>query len=163
MTQATTTRSTTAHTAVQTSAQTPARTPAPRRRRANVALWVLQYVTAALYVFAALPKLTSNPQAVAGFDAIGFGDWFRYLIGTLELAGAVALLIPVLCGVAGIAFVGLMIGATITQITVFHGQMAAFPAMIGVVVAVIAWARRDRTRRLVHLVRTYHRPRAAAA
>ncbi|MBT2366670.1 DoxX family protein [Streptomyces sp. ISL-10] len=41
-----------------------------------------------------------------------------YLVGGLELAGAVALVIPILAGVSAIALMGLMIGAFVTQITV---------------------------------------------
>jgi uncharacterized membrane protein YphA (DoxX/SURF4 family) len=127
--------------------------PTTRRRAANVALWVLQVVTAAMFIFGAVAKLGSEQQSVEGFDRIGFGDWFRYLIGTLELAGSIALLIPILCGLAGLAFIGLMVGATITQATVFDGDMVAMPLIMLVAVAIIAWGRRDRTRQLVTLLR----------
>src|SRR5215813_12603480 len=82
-------------------------TPASRRRVGNVALWSLQVVTAAVFVMAAVPKLTADPQAVAGFTALGLGTSGMYLIGALEIAGAVALLIPRLAGLAGVAFIGL--------------------------------------------------------
>lgn len=127
---------------------------AAQGRAGNIALWVLQVVTAAMFVMAAVPKLTGNPQAVASFDAIGFGDWFRYLIGVLEVAGAVALLIPLLSGLAGLAFVGLMIGAVVTQLLVFDGDMVAPPAMALVLAVIIAWGRRRRTAELVGLVRS---------
>lgn len=131
-----------------------------RARGLNIALWVLQVVVAAVFVMAAVPKLTSDPRAVAGFQAIGFGDWFRYLIGILEVTGAVALLIPLLSGLAGLAFIGLMIGAVVTQIVVSHGEMVALPAIVLVAVAVIAWGRRRYTARLFELLRT--RGRATA-
>jgi hypothetical protein len=35
---------------------------------------VLQVLAAATFVLAAVPKVTSDPLAVAGFDAIAFGD-----------------------------------------------------------------------------------------
>jgi hypothetical protein len=115
---------------------------------------VLQALAAATFVLAAVPKVTSDPLAVAGFDAIGFGDWFRYLIGTLEIAGPLPLLIPRLCGLAGLAFVGLMIGAVVTQIVVFDGAFVVPPAITSVIVAIIAWGRRERTAALIASVMT---------
>ena len=100
----------------------------------------------------ALPKLIAHPSATEGFDRIGFGDWFRYLIGSLELAGAIALLIPLLSGLAGLAFIGLMTGAFITQVTVFDGENAATPLIVMVLVGLVAWGRRGQTTRLIRLV-----------
>jgi uncharacterized membrane protein YphA (DoxX/SURF4 family) len=122
------------------------------RRAANVTLWCLQVVTAAVFVFAAVPKVTADPQAVAGFDAMGLGNTGMYLIGTAELAGAVGLLIPVLCGLAALALVGLMIGAVIITVLLFGvGPLVALPAGVLVLVAIIAWGRRRRTARLFAL------------
>ncbi len=39
-------------------------------------------------------KLAGNEQMVALFEAIGVGQWFRYLTGSLEVAGAILLVIP---------------------------------------------------------------------
>jgi uncharacterized membrane protein YphA (DoxX/SURF4 family) len=125
-----------------------------RGRWLNIALWVLQVVAAAVFVMASVPKLTGDPRAVEGFEAIGFGTWFLYLIGILEVAGAVALLIPLLSGLAGLAFVGLMIGAIVIHILFYDGEMVASPAAVLVVVAVIAWGRRQQTARLFKLLTT---------
>jgi uncharacterized membrane protein len=129
-----------------------ATTSKPRRRWANVTLWVVQVLTAALYVFGAIPKLTANPQAVEGFNAMHLGTAGMYIVGALEVAGAVGLLIPRLCGLAATAFVALMIGAVIATVLVVP-SMVAMPASVLVVVAILAWARRDRTAALVELVR----------
>lgn len=118
-------------------------------RAAHIALWVLQGLTAAFFAFAsAMPKLIAHPSAAEGFDKIGYGDWFMYLIGALELAGAIALVIPLLAGVSAVAFIGLMIGAFLYQVTVFDGEYAATPVIVAVVMAVIAWGRRDSFARL---------------
>ncbi|GAA3726460.1 putative membrane protein YphA (DoxX/SURF4 family) [Spinactinospora alkalitolerans] len=136
-------------------------------RRANIALWALQIPTALFFALAsALPKLIAHPSAVEGFEAMGTGAWFMYLIGVLELAGAVALLIPILSGLSALAFIGLMIGAFITQVVMFDGQNAATPIIIMVVMAVIAWGRRGRTAQLAERVSAVlrapgHRARSA--
>jgi uncharacterized membrane protein YphA (DoxX/SURF4 family) len=136
------------------SAGTPTATAA-RRRGANVALWALQVVTAAVFVMAAVPKITATTQAVEGFNAMGLGEVGMYVIGALELAGAVALLIPRLCGLAGLAFVGLMIGAVVATLLTYGSGLLALPSIVLVMAAIIAWGRRRRTVDLFSLVRRY--------
>lgn len=75
-----------------------------------------------------------------------------YLIGALELAGAIALLIPLLSGVAGIAFIGLMIGAFIYEVTVLERGFWYTPLIVIVIVGIIAWGRRAQTARLLALL-----------
>ncbi|WNO75222.1 DoxX family protein [Streptomyces sp. AM8-1-1] len=123
-------------------------------RRANIATLTLQIVLALfMAVPSAGPKLVGHSSAAESFDKIGFGDWFMYVTGGLELAGAIALVIPILSGVSAMAFMGLMIGAFITQVTVFDGQYAITPVILFFVFAGIAWARRHNTAELVALIR----------
>jgi putative oxidoreductase len=131
----------------------------PVGRRAsvrNIALWVAQVVLAAMLAFVATPKLLGDPAAVAGFKAIGFGQWFRYLAGACELAGAIGLLIPRLCGPAAIGLVGLMVGATLTNLFLLPGAapVAVVTVLLGVVFGLIARAHWTRTKALItHLKR----------
>ncbi|MFF4829789.1 DoxX family protein [Streptomyces sp. NPDC001312] len=124
------------------------------RRAARVALRVVQVLLGLFFVFAsALPKLIAHPTAVEIFDEMGWGSAGMYSIGVLELAGGVALLIPVLQSVSAVALSALMVGAFIVQLTAFDGQNAATPIVLIVPLAVIAWARRDRNAQLLRLVR----------
>ncbi|MEV4247925.1 DoxX family protein [Streptosporangium canum] len=113
----------------------------------NIALWVLQVVAAGWFLLAAMGKFSNAEPAASTFVAIGFGDWFRYLVGVLEVAGVVALFIPRLAGLAGLAFVGLMVGATLTELTV-TGNSAVLPFAMLVLSMVIAWGHRNRTAQL---------------
>lgn len=54
-----------------TVAATPRRT---RSRAANVVLWTLQVLLAAVYAFSAFGKLSAEAQNVAGFQAMGLGQ-----------------------------------------------------------------------------------------
>lgn len=54
-----------------------------------------------------------------------------YIIGALELAGAVAMFIPRLTGLAALYLVALMIGAVIFTLRAGGGSTAAFPAVAG--------------------------------
>jgi uncharacterized membrane protein YphA (DoxX/SURF4 family) len=131
-------------------------TTAPRpttARIANVGLWTLQVLLAAVYGFSAFGKLTAEAQNVAGFEAMGLGTTGMYIIGALELAGAIAMFVPRLTGLAATCFVALMIGAVIITVAIGGGALAAIPATVGVLAAVVAWGRRDSTRRLVAQLR----------
>jgi uncharacterized membrane protein YphA (DoxX/SURF4 family) len=131
-------------------------TTAPRpatARIANVGLWTLQVLLAAVYAFSAFGKLTAEAQNVAGFEAMGLGTTGMYIIGALELAGAIAMFVPRLTGLAATCFVALMIGAVIITLAIGGGALAAIPATVGVLAAVVAWGRRDSTRRLVAQLR----------
>ncbi len=125
------------------------------RRAASIALWTLQVTTAAVFVMAALPKLTADPMAVAGFTAMGFGATGMFVIGLLEVAGAIGLLIPRLTGLAALCLVALMIGAVTVTVLMLGISMVAVPAVVGVLAAIIAWGRRRSTVELVTLVRRY--------
>ncbi|MGW0164819.1 DoxX family protein [Streptomyces sp. NPDC003343] len=125
-----------------------------RGRRAEISLYGLQIALALFYAVAsALPKLIAHPSAAESFDRIGWGSTGMYIIGALELAGAIALLIPVLSSVAAAALSALMVGAFIVQLTVFDGQNAATPLILLVPLILIAWARRPRAAELLRPVR----------
>lgn len=114
-----------------------------RGRAANVTLWVLQVPLAAFFVFAAAPKLAGEATAVQMFGEIGAGQWFRYLVGALEVTGAIGLLIPRRAALAALGLAGVMVGATLTQLFIFGSVvMALTPAVLVVVFAAIAWCRR---------------------
>ena len=133
--------------AVATSTRTTSRT-------GNVVLWTLQVLLAAVYAFSALGKLTADAQNVAGFAAMGLGNTGMYIIGALELAGAIAMFVPVLTGLAATCFVALMTGAVVLTLMMGGGALAAIPATVGVVAAIVAWERRDSTHRLVGQLRS---------
>jgi uncharacterized membrane protein len=76
-----------------------------------------------------------------------------YAVGALELAGAIAMFVPRLTGLAALCFVALMVGAVILTGMVGGGALVAIPATVGAVAAVVAWGRRESTRRLVAQLR----------
>ena len=137
-----------------TAIATPARTASrPTSRTAGAGLWTLQVLLAAVYAFSAFGKLTAEAQNVAGFAAMGLGNTGMYVIGALELAGAIAMFVPALTGLAAACFVALMVGAVALTWAIGGGALVAIPATVGVVAAVVAWGRRDSTRRLVERLR----------
>ncbi|ORT54441.1 DoxX family protein [Streptomyces sp. CB03238] len=123
--------------------------------RAGIGVWTLQIVLALFFAIpSAAPKLVGHASAAESFDAIGLGDWFMYLVGALELAGAIGLVIPVLSGVSAPALIGLMAGAFVTQLAFLDGQYWFTPVIFAVLLAVVARARRHHNAQLLALVRT---------
>lgn len=119
-----------------------------RVRPATVVMWAVQVALAWMFVMAGLPKLAGGQVMVDLFDAVGAGQWLRYVVGVLELAGAIGLLIPRLCGLAALGLGGLMVGAALTNIVVL-GASPAIPLGYLLVAAVIAWFRRASIRTAV--------------
>lgn len=92
--------------------------------------------------------MTVASFAVMGFDPVGI-----FVIGALEVAGAVALLVPRLAGLAGLAFVGLMVGAVTATLLTFGVAMVLVPAAYLALATAIAWGRRSGVAELVATVR----------
>jgi uncharacterized membrane protein YphA (DoxX/SURF4 family) len=118
---------------------------AGRARATSVALWVLQAVLAFQFAGGGFVKLTGSPEMLRLFADVGAGQWLRYLVGALEVAGAVGLLIPRLSGLAALGLAGLMVGATATNLFVL-GESPWLPIGLLLVSALIAWGRQSRTR-----------------
>jgi len=118
----------------------------------NVGLWILQIGAAGMFLMVGFFKLSGDPRLVGLFDAIGLGQWLRYVTGSLEVLGAVLLLIPRLSGLGALLLVGAMLGAVATHLFVVGGS--ALPAiMLFIVTGVIAWGRRKRTMHLFAEIR----------
>lgn len=111
-------------------------------RNLNIAVWVVCGLLAALYLFASSGKLTSNPQAVEAFHKYGFSDGFRMFIGTCELLGAIALLIPRLAFWSACGLFIIMLGAAHSHLT--HDEADHLPVVIValVLLAAVAYIRR---------------------
>ena len=124
-------------------AMTANETPAiPRGRVALVALWLTQIGLAAMFMSVGGLKLTGAPPLVALFDAIGIGQWFRYVTGSIEVVSAVALLVPGWAGFGALVLIPTMVGAVFTHLFIVGGS--AVPAtMLLIGSLAIAWARRD--------------------
>jgi len=108
----------------------------------NIGAWVASGLLCALYLFASSGKLMSDPQAVEGFRKVGYSDGFRLFIGTCELLGGIALLIPRLAFWAAIGLFIIMLGAVYTHVST-NDPAHMGPAVVALVLlAFIAWIRR---------------------
>jgi putative oxidoreductase len=113
-----------------------------RRSPARIALWVLQVLLGLfLAVASGLPKLFGEPTAVAMFEQMG-APWLRPIVGVLEVAGGIGLMVPLVAGLAAACFVALMAGATITTFAALDTTYWYTPVIIGLLCLGIAVVRR---------------------
>jgi putative oxidoreductase len=107
----------------------------PTQRRI---VWGVRILLALAFGAAGIAKLAGVPQMVQVFDAIGVGQWFRYLTGAVEIAGAVLLLIPAFGFVGGLVLFATMVGGVATHLLLIGGSPV--PALVlGLLSAFVAW------------------------
>src|SRR4030081_1471343 len=112
------------------------------RSTRRIGAWALQGILAAAFLAAGAAKLAGVPFMVDLFAQIGLGPWFRGVTGVVEIAGAVALLIPGLASIGGLWLGFTMVGAVATHLFVLHTSPA--PAIVpGLLNALVFYLRRE--------------------
>lgn len=113
---------------------------------ARWAFLVIRLLLTAAFLAAGATKLAGVDMMVGTFDAIGWGQWFRYLTGLIEVGAAILLWVPGLQALAALALVCTMIGAVIAHLAVLGPS--ALPALIlGLLAAVLLWTHRSQLAR----------------
>ena len=107
----------------------------------NIVIWVLRVLIAALFLFAAFGKLTSNPMMVEEFGKVGLGDWFRYFTGVLEVVGAAALVTPAISGFGALLLLCVDAGAFVAQVAVIHSDWIHTIVIGAILMALVYWQR----------------------
>ncbi len=117
----------------------------------NVVLWIIAGVLAAAFLAAGLMKVAQPKEKIVA-SGMGWAETFSpgtvKLIGGLEIAAAVGLVLPALLGIvpvlvplAALGLVLLMLGAIVTHARRGELPMAAVNAVLLVLAAVVAWGR----------------------
>ena len=113
----------------------------------NRALWIVQGVLAAIFLFAGAMKLITPVEVMAAMSPFP-GEFIRF-IGVCEVLGAVGLIVPlatrILPGLTALAAAGLVIimaGATVSTLAIGGGVMAAPTLVFGLLASCVAVGRR---------------------
>ncbi|MEX3016709.1 DoxX family protein [Gymnodinialimonas hymeniacidonis] len=93
------------------------------------------------FVAAGAAKLIGAEMMVATFDAIGWGQWFRYLTGVIEVGAAILLWVPGKQIIGAALLVATMISAVAFHLLVL-GPSALPAAILGVLAAYILYVHR---------------------
>jgi uncharacterized membrane protein YphA (DoxX/SURF4 family) len=108
-------------------------------------VWALSIVLAGVFLLTGVPKLlglgTVGLQAAA---MRGFPEWMRLVVGIVETAGAIGLLIPATASFAAIALAVIMVPATLTQYASGEGGIY-FPILVLLLLLLVAWRRNATT------------------
>ena len=112
----------------------------------NVALWIIQALLAALFLFAGVMKLVLPIEEMT--QQIAMPGLFLRFIGVCEVLGAIGLILPWLSGIrpgltplAAAGLVIIMVGATVVTAMTGDIAMALIPLVVGLLCAFVAYAR----------------------
>lgn len=94
------------------------------------------------FLAAGIAKLAGVEMMVGTFDAIGVGQWFRYLTGIIEVGAAILLWVSGRQAIGAALLVATMIGATLAHFLIL-GPSAVPAIVLGVLSAAIFWIHRD--------------------
>jgi DoxX-like protein len=116
-------------------------------KQANAALWAIQGLLAALFLFAGGFKLALPLAALAKVSPLPAA--FLKFIGACEVTGAIGLVLPGLLRIrtdltplAAAGLVIIMIGATVVTVATQGAAPAALPFCVGILAATVALGRR---------------------
>lgn len=99
-------------------------------------LLVVKILAGAAFLAAGLAKLAGVEMMVATFDAVGVGQWFRYVTGLIEIGGAVLLFVPGKQGIGAALLSATMVGAIIAHILIL-GTDTMPPAVVLLILSLI--------------------------
>ena len=124
------------------------------RKPSRNALWVVQGLLAALFLFAGGFKLATPVSELSRVAAPLSGSFLKF-IGVCEVLGALGLVLPGLFRIrpsltplAAAGLVVIMVGAVVVSAITQGVASAAFPLVIGVLATVVAVGRRPTSVRI---------------
>jgi putative oxidoreductase len=115
------------------------------RKAGQILVWVSRLL-AAVFLYAGLTKLLGAQGDIEHFAAWRYPDWFRFVIGPIEVVSAILLLIPraSFLGAVGISVTLLWAGYTFL-VRVPDQSWHALPTLaLLVIVASVGYARRPK-------------------
>ncbi|HTO13826.1 MAG TPA: DoxX family protein [Candidatus Binatia bacterium] len=113
----------------------------------TLALWIVQALLAALFVFSGVMKFVMSVEEMTK-QMPAMPGWFLHFIGVAEVLGGLGLILPglfrVRTGLTPLAAAGLVIimsGATVISLRIGPVGLALIPLLVGVLTAFVAYGR----------------------
>ena len=88
----------------------------PWKRIRLAAAWLVGLYLAFMYVRMGWIKFDPEGFFSPAFERWGYPDWLRIVVGAVETAGGLAILIPWVASWGGLALAGVMVGAWVTRL-----------------------------------------------
>lgn len=102
----------------------------------------LRAVLTLAFVAAGAAKLAGVEMMVGTFEALGVGQWFRYVTGVLEVGAAVLLWLPRRQVLASALLGATMVGAVLAHLLIL-GPSAVPAIVLGLICAAVLYLHRD--------------------
>jgi putative oxidoreductase len=99
------------------------------------------------FAAAGIAKLMGVQMLVDEFEVIGFGQWFRYVTGIIELGSAILLWVPGFAAYAAGLLVCTMVGALIAHATKLGMATSGGVFLLGPLAAITLWTNKDQLKR----------------
>ena len=110
-------------------------------KKRTMVLWVFRVALGLLFLAIGTTKLTGTWETVPYFAAIGWGQWFRYLTGVLDVAAAALLFVPRWTSFGAIVLT--CTTGTATLLAIFKPALPlALPLVFALLAATLAWIAR---------------------
>lgn len=104
-------------------------------------IWLLQILLAFILTTSGWERMFGRSEVWAGrFEGWGYPDGFSYVVGGFEVLFGLALLAPKVAGIGAAGLIVIMVGAVGTH--VLHGEPFWGPAVLGLLLAIVAYVRR---------------------
>jgi putative oxidoreductase len=117
--------------------------PSKSRR---ITIWGLRLGLGVIFIIVAVSKLTGTGNTVQYFAAIGWGQWFRYLTGSLDLLGVILRFLPRWTCYGAIILACSVGSAAVISLTVLRGNpvwggpvMIVVPLVFTLVAMFLGW------------------------
>jgi putative oxidoreductase len=112
----------------------------------TIAIWALRVVLGLAFLAIGATKLTGSGRTVEYFAAIGWGQWFRYLTGFLDIVGAALLFVPRWTCYGAMVLTCTVGLAALMSLTLLQGnptwsgwEMVSVPLVLTVLAAALTW------------------------
>jgi len=110
----------------------------------NIIAWLLQGLLALAFLFAGGTKLSGSQEMIRNITGMGYPAWATYVIGAVEVLGAIGLLIPRFTRLAALGLALVMVGAVASHLflTLLLASSATGAAVLLVLLLVVHFLRR---------------------
>jgi putative oxidoreductase len=112
-------------------------------------VWLPSLLLTVIFLMAGLPKLAGAEGHIRHFVTWGYPDWFRLVVGAVEVTSAVLLLVPRLAFFGALGIAVIMSGATYTHLIRVPEEAgrAPFTLTLLALALLVAYCRRPRQSR----------------
>jgi putative oxidoreductase len=103
--------------------------------------WMARFAVVAAFLFIGATKFNNDPRGewFKIFERIGWGHWFRYFTGVVQMTGALLLLTRWTRTLGAALLACTMVGAMIVDIVVMHAVGYAFLPLVLLGVIIATW------------------------